>query len=170
MNTNNELSRRDFLRGAAVAAAGVTLAACAPAAAPTQVAPKAPTVAPPTAAPPAEAITIQYWVQWGGTTVDGLKKCGEKFTAKSPGITTNIVGDADNSKILAAVAGGTTPEMGSNLDYLALIARGVCTPQTEWISYFQHVMGIFRPSVLSQYVGVTSLPSSALSHGYPAPR
>jgi len=135
MNTNKELSRRDFLRGAAVAAAGVTLAACAPAAAPTQVAPKAPTVAPPTAAPPpAEAITIQYWVQWGGTTVDGLKKCGEKFTAKSPGITTNIVGDADNSKILAAVAGGTTPEMGSNLDYLALIARGVCTPQTEWIN------------------------------------
>ena len=39
--------------------------------------------------------------------------------------------------MLTAIAGGTPPEMGANLDYLALIARGVCVPQSDWIDASQ---------------------------------
>jgi len=134
----------------ALTAAGTALVACgatpAPAAQPTA-AQAAPTEAAATQAPAteavstvaptaasAEAVTLQFWVQWGGTTVDALKKCGDAFAAKNPGVTINVVGDASMDKLLAAIAGATAPELGSNLDYLALVARGVVLPQTEWIN------------------------------------
>lgn len=138
MSKRRSFGRRDFLYLATAGAASVTLAACGSAGPPgegvkTTATEESPGQAEPSVAP-AEAVTIQYWVGWGGQTAETLGQCGERFTEKNPSIKINVIGASSNEKVLAAIAAGTPPQMGTNLDYLALIARGVCEPQTEWIN------------------------------------
>lgn len=146
MDERRRLSRRDFLRMAAATAAGAIVAACAPAppevvevekvVKETVVVEKEVTVEKVvTATPkPAEVVTIQYWFGWGEATVKAVQAIAEKFTEKNPYIKAEIAGSSGDERILTAIAGGTPPELGSNLNYLGLIARGVCIPQTEWIN------------------------------------
>ncbi len=114
-----KVSRRDFLKSAALMAAGTTLAACgSPTAAP---AAPAATQAPATTKAPAQTgpVTITYLVRtdiqptlikWGEDTV-------AEFTKKNPNIKVEMIGvpwGDYNAKLLAMYAAGTPPEVSAN--------------------------------------------------------
>ena len=124
------LSRRAFLRGASLVAAGGVLAACTPST-------PAPTSAPqaeggqeqPTAvAPAAEGAVIQYWVNWGGsyagTVWDNLKET-EEFKQLIGNNTLELKGSAGGEVTLTAVAAGAPPEAYSGDEVLDYMAREV---------------------------------------------
>ena len=115
------LSRRDFLKGAALGGAGLAIAACAPApapAAPAAPAAKAePTKAPaaePTKAPapaPVQAVQIDVWTGWTEAAaknieqiLDGYNKSQNKIIAKHVVVPENMT-----QKLLAGVAAGSPP-------------------------------------------------------------
>jgi multiple sugar transport system substrate-binding protein len=83
-------SRRKFLKGAAVAGAGILLTACAPAAPapePTK-APDAKATVAPTAAPPsADKVTIRFVTNHGAADQPLFQTVIDKFKVKSPNIT-----------------------------------------------------------------------------------
>ena len=39
-----------------------------------------------------EPVTLAFWNGWGGSTVEALQKCGDKFSERNPGIKINVVG------------------------------------------------------------------------------
>jgi len=133
------LSRRAFLRGASLVAAGGVLAACTPST-------PAPTSAPqaeggqeqPTAvAPAAEGAVIQYWVNWGGsyagTVWDNLKET-EEFKQLIGNNTLELKGSAGGEVTLTAVAAGAPPDAYSGDEVLDYMAREVCLPIEDWVA------------------------------------
>jgi hypothetical protein len=143
-----KFSRRDFLRGASALAVGGVLAACgAPPAteAPKAEATKAPeaTATPvpaeptPTPAPPkAEGALIRYWTGWGGTFDDAWNAMQqtEEFKAALGNNTFEIKNSVGGEAMLTAVAGGEPPDAGSNIQYLAFMARGVLLPIDDMVA------------------------------------
>ncbi len=139
---SKHLTRRAFLRSGAIVAAGATLAACAPQAAapaPTVEAPKAeapkaeapaadapkPTEAPAAAAP--TGVPVSWWVGWANLTpaVESLQKTPE-FKEALGGNTFEFKPGLNAEGWLTAVAGGTPPDGGSNMDYVQFMAKGSC--------------------------------------------
>lgn len=129
------LSRRDFLRGATFAAAAGFVTACAPAAG----GPAAGTASEGGAAAPSadEDITLQYWVNWGGSygiqTWDVLKE-SDKYAEMMGDVKIEVLPSAGDEKILTSVAAGTPPDGASNVQYLDFMARGVLVPIDDWIA------------------------------------
>lgn len=106
----SKLSRRDFLRGSAVATVGLALVACAPA---------APGAAPATggeqaAAPSSDQVVIR-WMSRAGAANDpnAQKVLDEDFTGQNPGIKVQLepVPDQFVEKLLAQMVAGTAPDL-----------------------------------------------------------
>jgi multiple sugar transport system substrate-binding protein len=135
-----QVSRREFLKGAAIGGAGLAVAACAPpAAAPQPAAPSAATEAPAAAtAPPAaaEKVEIEVWTGWTEAMaqnieqiLDGYNKSQDKVVAKHV-----VVPEAMDQKLLAAVSAGNPPGtavvFGANIAY-QLAAQKAILPLDE---------------------------------------
>jgi multiple sugar transport system substrate-binding protein len=106
----SKLSRRDFLRGSAVATVGLALVACAPA---------APGAAPAAgsgeaAAPSADQVTIRFMSRAGADNDPNAQMVlDEDFTGQNPGIKVQLepVPDQFVEKLLAQMVAGTAPDI-----------------------------------------------------------
>lgn len=135
------ISRRDFLKGAALTGAGLVAAACAPAPAPAPAAKpaeatKAPASEPTKAPAPAQAIQIDVWTGWTEAAaknieqiLDGYNKSQSKIVAKHV-----VVPDNMTQKLLAGVAAGNPPTtavvFGASIAY-QLAAQKAILPLDE---------------------------------------
>ncbi len=132
MSNSKRLSRRDFLRGAALASAAGMFAACTPAGQ----SPDAGADAGRSASSD-DQITLQYWVNWGGSygikTWDALKT-SDKYAEMMGDIQIEVLPSAGDEKILTAVAAGTPPDGASNVQYLDFMARGVLVSIDDWVA------------------------------------
>ena len=111
------LSRREFVRLAAVATAGAVATACGgtPTPTPAPAKPAAP-AAQPTAVPAAEKkpVTIRFWHHWAGNRVPLMEEQIKSFQAKYPYITVQMTlqpWDNRLEKLLTAVAAGDPVEV-----------------------------------------------------------
>lgn len=138
---HQQMSRRDFLKYAAWATAGASLAACTPAAAPTPVPPPADTQAPPpTAAPtavptpafpvtaPSASGTLTIW-GWEGT-FEGVQSQIPAFNKIYANLKVDIktlgYDDTHTNMINATIAGTGAPDICFiDLPYLAKMADGL---------------------------------------------
>jgi len=108
--SHNKLSRRDFLRMSALAAAGVTLAACGAGSPAATEQPEETTAE--EVAPPAEEVTISF-MGWGGTEEDeGVRAAIKVFQEEQSSIKVDWIHTPDNytEKVLSMVAAGTPPD------------------------------------------------------------
>lgn len=111
------VSRREFLRLAALAGGGLAVAACAQPAAPQPAAPaaaaptQAPAAAAPTAAPAAATnMEVSVWYQSWPASDAVLKRVQPVFEASHPGVKLNVQGltyEDLNNKFLPSIAAGT---------------------------------------------------------------
>lgn len=129
-----KVSRRDFMRMAAVTAAGASLAACAPAAAPKpaeQAQQAEPTKA---SVPAAEGEKVVWWYAWGNLDA-GIAKFVETdaFKEVMGSSTLEYKGAVNSETILTAVAAGTPPDGGSNFDYPNLFYKGAVVPVNNYV-------------------------------------
>ena len=135
-NDVKRISRRDFLRGATLASAAGVLAACAPAGQDGGSAASSADTAGSDAAS-GEDITLQYWVNWGGSygiqTWDVLK-ASEKYAEMMGDVKIEVLPSAGDEKILTSIAAGTPPDGASNVQYLDFMARGAVIPLDDWIA------------------------------------
>lgn len=146
--TEKKISRRGFIRLAAISAAGASLAACA---APATQAPAAeePAESGEQAAPEptqpeavvADPSAISWWYGWGNLDAgveafiqtDDFKSVmgNEKFEYK---------GAVNRESILTAIAAGTPPDGGSNFDmYTNFFTRGAVIPVDNYVAASQVV-------------------------------
>jgi maltose-binding protein MalE len=131
MSQTLRINRRDFLRLAAVGAAGTALAACAP---PAQ--PGGETSAAPTTAPPAEeGATVTWWFAWGNLA-PAIEKinASEDFKSFFGKNTLAFEGSKNREAMLAAIAAGAPPDAGSNYDYPNLFTRGAAIAVNDYVS------------------------------------
>jgi multiple sugar transport system substrate-binding protein len=146
----NALSRRDFLRLTAAAAAGSVLAACAPAAAPApeptaepkeepEEAPEEePTEVPeePTPEPaPEEPVEMDYWYIWGGDGGQAMEEVSAQFGEMNPGVTINplAAGGEILDKTIAAYAAGTPPDLVDLILCAPMAARDALISVEEYL-------------------------------------
>lgn len=124
------LGRREFLKMAAAATAGGILAACGgaattqqPTAAPAGEQPAAPAGEQP--APASGGNTVTWWYGWGNfqAAVDAIVETPE-FKEMMGDTVLDHKGSVNREAILTALAGGTPPDGGSNMDYPNFWARG----------------------------------------------
>lgn len=144
---NRKLSRRDFCRGAAVAASAVVLGACAPQAATPTVAPTTaasaggqPTKAPEKVATPApKAVNVTWWVTQGAQIGELLHKFATEFSTGSGGITVKDEFQGGYveamNKVIAAAAANALPDMLLIGDgqYPPLARSGILLPLDDLI-------------------------------------
>lgn len=143
--SEKRISRRDFMRMAAVTAAGATLVACAPAATKTEeaVVEEAPAEEAPAeqpAVPEVDPEATTWWYAWGNldagveafTQTDVFKETmgSTKFAFKGA-----VPGEA----ILTAIAAGTPPDGGSNFDYPNLFSKGAAIPVNNYVDASQKI-------------------------------
>ena len=124
----NSLSRRNFLRGLTALGAGSVLAACAPAAAPTGSSDGGDT-------PAQAAVTVQLWAFWTqlGKVVEQFEATEELQAALGDNQWEFRTG-IDQEARLAAVAGGTPPDIGALGNYLDFMSRDVVIPLDDYIA------------------------------------
>jgi hypothetical protein len=139
-----KLSRRDFMRMAAVTAAGASMAACAPAAKPVDPAGTAATETPAPDEPPAPTVVapltvdptaVTWWYAWGNLDA-GVQAFVETDTFKDTMKDTKFEfkGAVPSEAILTAVAAGTPPDGGSNFDYPNLFSKGAVIPVNDYVA------------------------------------
>ena len=105
MNRMDGLSRRDFLKGAAIGVAGMALVACAPAAAPAGQQAASGSQAP---------ISLMYWHAWTEQWEEMTQFVCDSFNSKNPQLKAeqNVVPGAElMTKLLSSVAAGNPPDM-----------------------------------------------------------
>jgi hypothetical protein len=137
--SEKKLSRRNFIRMAAVTAAGATLAACAPTAAPQTSGGDQPAAEQPVEKPAStEAGVVQYWYAWGNLD-PAMEKALElpEFKEALGNNTYEYKGQVTQEAILTAIAAGTPPDGGSNWDYANIFARGAVTPADNFVATSQ---------------------------------
>ena len=110
LNRHGQVSRRDLLKWAGFATAGMTLAACAPA-----------TMSQPSGQnnssdvlPSEELAQISYWHFWSGQHEVLVERIVELFQQDNPNIQVDVLsvpGAESLQKFLTAVAGGTPPDV-----------------------------------------------------------
>ncbi len=129
VNTTTNLSRRRFLQWSAVGMGGAALAAaCAT--------PAAPAASEDAAAPAEETVEIAWWHAWGGTTgMAAMVGVAEAFNAEGRSVQVERLHVPEmNDKLLAAIAGGTPPDVGvCCVQYAQLYSRGAVMPLDDFI-------------------------------------
>jgi ABC-type glycerol-3-phosphate transport system substrate-binding protein len=134
MSARIKLSRREFLRLSTLAAAGGLLVGCGGAA---TEAPGAGDETEPEAAPPVEdAVVVQWWSGWGGTTaVDGQSAVEAGFNSSGASCTVEFVSTTEmNDKLMTAIAGDTPPDVGvCCVSYASYYARDAFMPLDSFI-------------------------------------
>ncbi len=133
MNTKN-VSRRNFLKVAALSGAGVALAACAP-----RVAAPAGEQAHQAPAPQAQAETVKltYWHGWTEQWQEMTQAVCDGFNAKNPGIEasqTLAPGGDLIAKLLSSVAAGNPPDVitiYSAINIPSLVEQKALVPMSE---------------------------------------
>lgn len=147
MNAKN-LSRRDFLRGAALVSGGLALAACAPKPAATAAAPAGPKPL------TTEPITLRMW-HWDNYMADGWKPVTAKFTEKYPNIKVAIemteYGEY-SQKVAAAIAGGAVPDVTGTIaeHFTNMAGQGQLTDLKPFIDSTKFPIDDYNPGNLSQ--------------------
>lgn len=146
--TQSKVTRRTFLKGAALAAGGAVLAACAPAAPaapakPTEaVAAKATDTAAPAKAEPTKVVpptldpsAVTWWYAWGNLDA-GIDKFVKTDVFKSTMGDAKFAykGSVPSEAILTAVAAGTPPDGGSNFDYPNLFFKGAAIAVNNYVA------------------------------------
>jgi ABC-type glycerol-3-phosphate transport system substrate-binding protein len=136
--SKKSLSRREFLRAAALTAGAGILAGCA--------APKAVTpeggIATQTGGEqvantpaPAASNAIQWWVGWGELVpfFDSFKQMA-KYKELMGSNDVEMKPSISDEVLFTALAAGTPPDIASNISYLDLFARDVCQDIGSWVS------------------------------------
>jgi len=142
---SNGITRRHFLKAAAVASTGALLAACAPQPAPTTAPAKSePKPASPTQAPAAKApVTVRLWVAWGNMNKlfqDDVWSKMPEFQDICKGITIEYKGNTGDAPVTTALAAGDPPEAASNISYAQLAIKDVfldCEPLVAASKYIK---------------------------------
>jgi maltose-binding protein MalE len=119
----SRLSRREFLRLAAVAATGSLVAACTQ---PTVVAPSAaPEEAEVSEAPAAAPVDIDFWYIWGGDGGKAMETVSAEFEKANPQAKMHplTIGGTILDKTIAAFAAGTPPDIVDLILCAPLAAR-----------------------------------------------
>lgn len=129
-----KLSRRDFLRAAAIGAAGGLLAACAP----QTVAPSEPGQEEPVdVAPEPEGTLLRLWSGWGGASFlsawDEIQ-ASDGWQDVLGNNTFELKDSIEGEAMLTAIAGGDPPEGGCNIQYLDFMARDALVPIDSWVN------------------------------------
>ena len=123
----HQISRRRFLRTAALGAGGL-LAACAPGSGAVQQQEGQPE------APPQEGTLLRYWSSWGGEGYTSAWEAIQQLDGFKEALGNNtleIKTAVGEEPMLTAIAGGDPPETGTNINYLGFIGRGVLMPITS---------------------------------------
>jgi maltose-binding protein MalE len=126
MKQRKTISRREFLRLAAMTAAGTALAGC------TTPTPSGP--APTTAPPVEEGVTVTWWFAWGNLA-PAIEKinASDDFKTFFGKNTLAFEGGKNREAILAAIAAGAPPDAGSNYDYPNLFTRGAAIAVNDFV-------------------------------------
>jgi multiple sugar transport system substrate-binding protein len=127
----NKWSRRDFLRILGIASGGVLATSCMAAAPETggTTAGEAPAGG---QVPAGDKVVVDWWPGWPGPYMEEI---GKLFEEQHPEVSLKIYTQyPDMAAVLAAIAGGTPPDLVADVPYLELIVRGVCLPLDDMIS------------------------------------
>jgi len=131
MKSDFSLSRRSFLRTAAVTAGAVGLAACAPKAEPTK-APVAEATKAPTAAPaPVERVELEVWTGWTEQAAKNIEMILGGYNDSQESVTAKHVVIPDNmtQRLLAGISAGNPPGtavvFGANIAYQLAAQNGL---------------------------------------------
>jgi ABC-type glycerol-3-phosphate transport system substrate-binding protein len=125
MMNANRITRRNFLRVAAVAA-GATLAACTPAVAPT---------AQEGAAPASAATKVQFWWGWNPELlVNAINGVVSDFEAQNPDIQVETGQHEWGERLYTALAAGTPPDLFNIGPPAEFAARDAIIPLDDYMS------------------------------------
>jgi multiple sugar transport system substrate-binding protein len=128
------LSRRNFLKSAAITTAVGTLAACKSTPPATEDTTTGETVEQP---PAKEGQLLRYWTGWGG---EGYSSFWEQVQALDAfkeilgNNTFEVKVSVGEEAILTAVAGGDPPDTGANINYLGFMARDILYPMDDLVA------------------------------------
>ncbi|MBV7330450.1 substrate-binding domain-containing protein [Chloroflexi bacterium TSY] len=119
------ISRRDFLRTASAVGVGALLMACTPSASPSSDSGSSAS---------AEGVEIKHWAFWTqmGKIQEMLEETDE-FKEAIGNNTWEYRSGIDQEARLAAIAGGTPPDVGTLVNYLDFMARGVVIALDDYI-------------------------------------
>jgi ABC-type glycerol-3-phosphate transport system substrate-binding protein len=124
------LNRREFLRVAGLTSAGLLAAACVAMPPPAAETTTGDTGA--AQAPAGDRPTVEWWPGWPDPVMEEI---GKIFQESHPEITLKTVSIyPDMAGTLAAIAGGTPPDIISDVPYLELIVRDVILPLDDMIA------------------------------------
>jgi ABC-type glycerol-3-phosphate transport system substrate-binding protein len=133
-NLKVNISRRDFLKVASLGTLGALLASCGPRITLTPDGVEG-DPSPTESLAPTNPDAVQWWVGWGELvplfpTFKAMAKykelMGNNEVEMKPSISDEV--------LFTALAGGTPPDIASNIAYLDLFARDVCTDMSDWVS------------------------------------
>lgn len=140
-----KLSRRDFLRAAGAAAAGIAMASCTPAQQATKEA------QPATSGAGSEKTFLNYWTGWSGMEFDALQALVDKHNTENPNNFVNmttVFGQYD--KVLTAIAGGNPPDVVSAVwlhQLVSMAGRDGLLPVTQYATAANMTGSEYWPNV-----------------------
>jgi ABC-type glycerol-3-phosphate transport system substrate-binding protein len=134
---DRKISRRNFLRNAALTGGSLVLAACAqptqaPTAKPEEVKPTE--ASKPTSPPPQAPVTISFWYYWGGLLGDTCHAVADDFMKSNPNIKVEANATDGWEKVLSAFAAGTPPDVLLDFGGPQLMARNQLIPLDDLIA------------------------------------
>lgn len=131
--STKKISRREFLRTSSALVAGAVLASCASTPPEAGGEPSGQVEAPPVK----EGVLLRYWSGWGGESYakawERIQETGE-FKEALGNNQFEIKLAVEGEAMLTAVAGGDPPDTGTNIQYLAFIARGALRPIDDLVA------------------------------------
>lgn len=132
---NKKLSRRDFLRTAALATGAGTLAACGGIERTTVESPAAEGEAQPAVPAVESQEAVQWWVGWGELVpyFEGFKQM-VKYKELMGSTNVEMKPSISDEVLFTALAAGTPPDIASNVSYMDIFSREVCLDVREWVA------------------------------------
>jgi len=139
------LSRRTFLKAAAISAAGAALAACVPSA--------APSAAPQAGGPTAELIELIHIERNVPQDVEFRTELATRFHEENPGITVKIDVMADDyaATLIARIASGTAGDLfryGTHYGMANLALRNLFQPLDDYVVQDGYDLSVYFPGAI----------------------